>query len=194
MDRRLLNGVGVFLLSGAIFLWVARNVDTPTEPESLTTDEFTLTENSTTLNTDEDIVTPVTQAEPQSSTTESEMARLPATTNLQNHIATFPKNVAEQYRQDLEENIHGTPKIVIQSVAKLHKIYEAIESENDASTAFQFFSGCTTDQKQNVVAIQTSCYRYAKLLAKKFPALEPNFQSLEQNTNNDVLRVVRLNQ
>ncbi len=112
--------------------------------------------------------------------------------DLERTIASFPKDLTGQYQKSLHEDPHQVPTTTLRTALELGKIYDMVQSEKEARTAFGFFNKCVTDEK--VRAIQTSCFRYARRLRQKYSALQFDFEKLEGQTSPDVLRIVQLDE
>lgn len=121
---------------------------------------------------------------------------LPETANtastLERTIAAFPKDTTTQYQKSLQEDPHQVPAATLHTALELGKIYDMVQTEKEARTAFTFFEQCVTSEK--VRALQTSCFRYARSLAQNYSVLQFDFEKLEGQTSPDVLRIVQLDE
>lgn len=111
---------------------------------------------------------------------------------IEQRVKQFPKNITQDYRRSIQKDSHQTPEIVIQSALHLGGIFDQVKNQDDATTAFDFFAKCVSEEE--VPAVQTTCFRYAERLAKKFTSLSESFSTLEKSTSKDILRIVRFGQ
>jgi hypothetical protein len=133
---------------------------------------------------------PLTKETPPSSSPEKvkeEFTKLPS--RIQDKIAQFPQNSGAEYEKSLAKDPHQTPEVVLQGALRLGEIYDLVKSEKEAQEAFDFFSTCVANE--NIIALQTACFRYARELSKNYPYLNESFLALEQKTSDTVLRIVR---
>ncbi|MBY0386073.1 hypothetical protein K2X05_13020 [bacterium] len=113
----------------------------------------------------------------------------PLPSRIQNKITQFPQDISAKYEKSIAKEPHQTPEVVLQGALQLGEIFDLVKNEKDASEAFDFFAKCVANE--NVVALQTACFRYARDLAKNYSSLNENFQSLEQKTSSTILKIVR---
>lgn len=108
---------------------------------------------------------------------------------IQNKITQFPQNINANYEKSIAKEPHQTPEVVLQGALQLGEIFDLVKNEKEAGEAFDFFAKCVANE--NIVALQTACFRYARDLSKKYISLNDNFVSLEQKTSASILKIVR---
>lgn len=118
---------------------------------------------------------------------DAETQKLPS--KIKNKITQFPQNISAEYEKSIAKEPHQTPNVVLQGALQLGEIFDLVKNEEEAQEAFVFFANCVA--KENVVALQTACFRYARDLSKNYSSLAHDFASLEQKTSDSVLKIVR---
>ena len=191
MTQNQRRGIFVFIfLCGLGYIWrTTQNSDLANQntkleivtPQISSSERATESGTSTTATDDN-----LSNSKNQESQSEAQVA------SVQKHIREFPQNIAATYSKELSDNTHGTPPVVLQASAKLFQLAQAVTNEKDATEAMQFFSNCVANSKDPVVAVQTACYRHARTLSEKYPQLKDSFANLQQQADEQVLRIVNM--
>jgi hypothetical protein len=173
MKRNLLLLVGVFALGSAVLYYSTGPVVVKTpgmpQPHSGFSEE-----------TSAPLPTPA--APPLQTTTLTE--------TLREKIEKYKPGKDTEYRKALEENPHQTPPVVLVSAIELSEIFHRVKTESEATEAFEFFSNCVS--KEGVIALQTSCLRYAKKLTQSYPSLRSQWSGLEASASNEAKEILKL--
>ena len=124
------------------------------------------------------------ESEPQTSTSEA-----PANESLQEKINKYKTDKGAEYREELAKDPHQTPDVAIHSALELGEIFDKVKTESEAKQAFEFFSNCVS--KESIVALQTSCLRYAKRLSDNYSSLQSLWPSLEASASNEAKDILK---
>jgi hypothetical protein len=109
--------------------------------------------------------------------------------SLQSKIKNYKPGKGAEYRAELKKNPHQTPDVAIVAALELGEIFDGVKNERDAQKAFQFYATCVT--KETVVALQTSCLRYAKRLSESYSALRSPWVTLEASASDEAKDILK---
>ncbi len=177
-QKQRLSFLVIIFVGAAFYFWKASQ-----QEESVSVDRLAPVAETITL-TEE-------AADPVAAPSEAQETPIAEQTVVQRQISEFPKNLAASYREEIKQEAHRTPAAAIKAAAQLYAIAQSVQNEQDAEAALEFFSQCTT-AKDSVLAIQTACYRHARKISQTYPKYAEKFATLDQQTGEDVLRIVHM--
>lgn len=174
MNQRVVYTVSLLILAGVvIYFTTSRPTEAPTPTVSASADVDAVVETPAPVEDIESIQTSVQK------TTES----------LQQKIKNYKTDKGQEYREQLERNPHQTPPVALVSALKLGDIFDGVKTESEAVEAFDLYSKCVS--QESVVALQTTCLRYAKRLAQTYDTLSKKWPALEASASPEAKDILK---